>query len=320
MYYRPTVSGAGAQAGLSLFVEPGDLRASGALEVEASQPWLVRISRGAEPLLWGRGKARARGAWFLRGAALTGPALLPPIRASEARRAARRRRWLELFAEGLGRGGALRPGAWQLTLLAQSASDPAALGSSGPIGGPGSVREVARALERPALFEESWGSAGSSILVPLREPSGVHASRVQAWREHARDQTLPPLLVGRVPALDVNLLLDGHDRLHAAALEGVSPDVITLWQPDLRGARDTSTVGRGRAVERRSGGERRSGARLTSAPRDWRATAVVTARSRVSSRPRWLREVRDRLSVLGVAAPDEHPMLARTAGNGDQSP
>jgi hypothetical protein len=51
---------------------------------------------------------------------------------------------------------------------------------------------------------------------------------VKSWRKHARDGTLPPILLAWIAALDVYLVLDGHDRLRAAELEGTTPTVVAL--------------------------------------------------------------------------------------------
>lgn len=44
---------------------------------------------------------------------------------------------------------------------------------------------------------------------------------MKSWRKRAREGTLPPLLVYAVSALDMFVLLDGHDRYAAAVAEGV---------------------------------------------------------------------------------------------------
>jgi hypothetical protein len=48
------------------------------------------------------------------------------------------------------------------------------------------------------------------------------------WRKRVRDKTLPPILTWWCHGLFAHVLLDGHDRLHAALLEGTAPDVIVL--------------------------------------------------------------------------------------------
>jgi hypothetical protein len=52
---------------------------------------------------------------------------------------------------------------------------------------------------------------------------------VKSWRKRARDGTLPPALLLYVDILEKWLVLDGHDRVHAALLEGVEPPLLGLW-------------------------------------------------------------------------------------------
>ena len=44
---------------------------------------------------------------------------------------------------------------------------------------------------------------------------------MKSWRKRAREGTLPPVLVHAVSALDMFVLLDGHDRFAAAVAEEV---------------------------------------------------------------------------------------------------
>ncbi len=66
-------------------------------------------------------------------------------------------------------------------------------------------------------------------ILALRPPSAANTDRVKVWRKHARAGTLPPVLLWFLPsALDVFLVLDGHDRLQAAAAEKVEPRFLKL--------------------------------------------------------------------------------------------
>jgi hypothetical protein len=89
---------------------------------------------------------------------------------------------------------------------------------------------VRDALDAPALAWESWWLNGSGGLLRMREPSAADAGRVRAWSKRAREGTLPPALVLWVSGLDMFLLLDGHDRVRAAALEGAAPGFLVLWR------------------------------------------------------------------------------------------
>jgi hypothetical protein len=67
-----------------------------------------------------------------------------------------------------------------------------------------------------------------SNVFALRDPSAQDASRVKSWRKHAREGTLPPALLAWISALDGYVVLDGHDRLQAAALEGIDAPLVSL--------------------------------------------------------------------------------------------
>jgi hypothetical protein len=73
-----------------------------------------------------------------------------------------------------------------------------------------------------------WDLNGGGDVFALRNPSRDDAGRVKAWRKIAREGVLPPLLLFFVSGMDSWLLLDGHDRLRAALLEGVSLSLLLL--------------------------------------------------------------------------------------------
>ncbi|WP_458243420.1 hypothetical protein [Streptomyces sp. MAI_2237] len=65
-------------------------------------------------------------------------------------------------------------------------------------------------------------------VLPLRRLSSPDAPRVKAYRKHAREGTLAPVLLWWVSFLDGWLLLDGHDRAVAALEEGGVPPCVVL--------------------------------------------------------------------------------------------
>lgn len=66
-------------------------------------------------------------------------------------------------------------------------------------------------------------------LLALRTPSKESSPRIKAWRKIARDGLLPPVLTWFWRrGFGVHVVLDGHDRLRAAALEKVQPTFLTL--------------------------------------------------------------------------------------------
>ncbi|WP_050515435.1 hypothetical protein [Streptomyces rimosus] len=65
-------------------------------------------------------------------------------------------------------------------------------------------------------------------VLPLRPLRAPDTARVKAYRKHARENTLAPVLLWWVSFLDGWLLLDGHDRAAAALAEGTQPVCVEL--------------------------------------------------------------------------------------------
>lgn len=78
-----------------------------------------------------------------------------------------------------------------------------------------------------ATLELLCGGGWHGVL-PLRPLPAPDASRVKAYRKHAREGTLAPVLLWWVSFLDGWLLLDGHDRAAAALAEGMEPACVEL--------------------------------------------------------------------------------------------
>lgn len=191
----------------------------------------VRIASRSGPLLWAR-----IGTWWENWSRVSAPDArvdaVAKISAAEVRAATHDAgtdgwwlHWAKHFARALGEGGGpLYAEPWWLEpVRAQQPRrpwfDPAL-----PLPGPW----------RPLLDDLGVREAEPlqvNAVVPLRRPSAVSADRVKVWRKHARAGTLPPVLLWFVPAgLDLFFVADGHDRLHAAAEEGIAPRFLTLAQ------------------------------------------------------------------------------------------
>jgi hypothetical protein len=66
---------------------------------------------------------------------------------------------------------------------------------------------------------------------------------VKAYRKHAREGTLAPVLLWSVTFLDGCVILDGHDRAVAALAEGRAPECVLLTQvPDEENWRRTAAA------------------------------------------------------------------------------
>jgi hypothetical protein len=124
---------------------------------------------------------------------------------------------------------------------AQSPLVPSGAYALAPLLTSSSAREEPLSPPAPALGIEAlhraprarrlrWTSrrTSDSNVFALRDASADDASRVKAWRKHARDGTLPPALLAWISALDGYVVLDGHDRLHAASLEAREAPLVSL--------------------------------------------------------------------------------------------
>ncbi|MGP3991795.1 hypothetical protein [Streptomyces sp. 3N207] len=78
-----------------------------------------------------------------------------------------------------------------------------------------------------ATLELLCGGGWHGVL-PLRPLPAPDAPRVKAYRKHAREGALAPVLLWWVSFLDGWLLLDGHDRASAALAEGTEPLCVEL--------------------------------------------------------------------------------------------
>lgn len=163
-------------------------------------PWVLHWGMvHGHVLRWARGEANPSALW-------------PWLRAHDIDRLSAKPdpagAWLRLFAGWLrdARCGPLYPGTWRLRYH-------------------DTLEETLAERERDAFERDPWGS-----VLGLRRASHEDASRVKMWRKRARDGALPPILVWNLPPLHVHVVLDGHDRLLAANLEGVTPTYLELTQ------------------------------------------------------------------------------------------
>nr|WP_171415518.1 hypothetical protein [Corallococcus exercitus] len=217
------------------------------LHVEATRPYLLRVMLGSQPLFWMRVDDWWNGCAWLRGPAkLTGG--LAPISAEESRRppdpgspgwwAAWNRWWVHQFETS--EPSLLHAGNWCLRPLQAVPVSRAQGYSTVPIIGTGLFPEPPCGLDAALRFQpfqaEEWSwaktrarSYRSGGVMPLRAPSAEDDGRIKAWRKHVRDGTLPPVLLMYFALVERWLVVDGHDRLHAALLEGREPPLLGLW-------------------------------------------------------------------------------------------
>ncbi|MCI3270154.1 hypothetical protein [Streptomyces cylindrosporus] len=171
------------------------------------------LRQGERPLMLGRLSDEDHCCRELRLRRLDGyRSPLPPVRSAAMRGPGnwphQYARWLEETARG-----PLYDGRWSLTVRGSFASG---------------IWTEDLVTEWPDGRLELLCGGGWHGVVPLRRLSPPEAPRVKAYRKHAREGTLAPVLLWWVPALDGWLILDGHDRAVAALAEGAPPPCVVL--------------------------------------------------------------------------------------------
>ncbi len=210
----------GVWGGLLLTVDGP--RAPG-LTVSLCPPRRLKVSVGDTPLLWTRVWADYYGYELLRASRSEPLRVVPTItfRSSDALVAsgghAPLRRWAAHFAQALSESphSPLSEGEWSLR-PEMHGYDSRML----------SVDEIDGILAHEARECVDWDDDIHPL--PLREMSPSDCGRVKAWRKRARAGDLPPILLGWISGLAAYVVLDGHDRLLAAKLEGVSAPFLAL--------------------------------------------------------------------------------------------
>lgn len=125
--------------------------------------------------------------------------------------------WAKRFAQSLDTTTVLTRGTWQLA----------------PLGGRRNGHYDADAVQR--IVDQPFGSGHFDFDTwafpawTLRPMSHPESGRVKWWRKQiASSSCLPPVLLWYFSGLDGYVVLDGHDRLLAASLEGRGVDVLCL--------------------------------------------------------------------------------------------
>jgi hypothetical protein len=87
---------------------------------------------------------------------------------------------------------------------------------------------LSQALELREHAYDRWSFDDDLTPLVLRAPSPASDGRVKAFRKLARDHTLPPVVLWYVTGLQRYIVIDGHERLHAALLEGIAPRCLAV--------------------------------------------------------------------------------------------
>jgi hypothetical protein len=208
-----------------------------AFHVEAGRGRRFRICSGEQPFLWARVTDDYYGYAYVR--ARTGwRSVIRPIHAADVREVTREsekapprsRAWAKWFFRAFAGGGDVIASAQTFVgpceaFLGKSNADSSLPPERLPVPCAPRVEEV------PSIADAGYVAWDLTIDLPPLPARGLSAAtdgRVKAWRKLVRDGTLPPVLLGWINGLQRYLILDGHDRLLAALLEGVVPECLAV--------------------------------------------------------------------------------------------
>lgn len=232
----------GESVGLDFLLAPENPRRQARFRIEATSA-RIALSVDGHDHAFARLHPAYRGLWLAL-ADRPSLGLLPPLDAPTIRALPRwgdaryLHEWTRFFARSLATSGALDPGRYALTAAADPRASRPPQGAAAPAlplcpRAPRVLHEthaLAASLTTPARTWRSWWLNGSGEVFRLRAPPRESDKRVRSFRKRVRDGSLPPILLGYVSGLDLFALLDGHDRLAAATLEGTPPPVLVLWR------------------------------------------------------------------------------------------
>lgn len=212
------------------------------LRVEACKPRCLRIVASCRPVLWARIAVDYGDYDAVRGVESGSLGVLPPLVASQVDEMTavaepqRAPAWSRLYARLLETSpvSPVHEGEWLISL-----SRPGSASGELP---PQLIEQI---VAQKAGGTVDWDYGTSLYPFTLRTLSSAQDGRVKAWRKHVRAGTLPPILLHWVSGFDAPLVLDGHDRLLAAALEGASASSLTL----LRVSVEPADLAHGRLVQ-----------------------------------------------------------------------
>lgn len=185
------------------------------LAVSICPPDRLRVSAGETPVLWARIEEDHYGYEFLRKGGDASWAIIPPIPFALAHGVAdlapeaRVRRWAREYATWLSVSSCSPLGRGDWTLAPRMRWHQGAMLAMDDLAG-------IRAHE--IRGHVAWDHHVHPL--PLRGMSPADSGRVKAWRKLARRGALPPVLLQWISGLVAHVVLDGHDRLFAAQLEG----------------------------------------------------------------------------------------------------
>lgn len=216
------------------------------LHLEAAPDYRLRLVGKGQPWFWVRIDSYWDRCVLVRG---TVPArsVLPALSAPEVRtvdEAPGTPEWWAAWTWRLGRmlveapASVLHTGHWCLRPVRTIAADKAERHAVSPMEWsfgqfPSAPHSLDAVLRFQTAWKEDWWEERPEqkpgVVLPMRAPSDSEHGRIKSWRKRARDGTLPPAVLLHVDILSKWLVLDGHDRIHAALLEGMAPPLLGLW-------------------------------------------------------------------------------------------
>ncbi|MGB4812715.1 MAG: hypothetical protein WBP13_09610 [Methylophilaceae bacterium] len=209
------------------------------MRLQTTQSLHMKLSAGEQALLWAKIEDGYCGVSTLRALPHSEEVnLLPHIRSAELMQArplqgeAQKQYWAKFYTRALQNTpmSPLYSGLWSMSYieLEHDTNSPRWLARSKAKWCLATAQDQ-QFLAAHDVYIDWWLSGNGNIInlfAPHADPS--HVGRIKWWLKVAREQTLPPLLLWYVSSLDAYVLLDGHDRLQVALINGIAPVCLVL--------------------------------------------------------------------------------------------
>ncbi len=196
------------------------------VEVGTCHPHCIRLSVRGAPLVWTRIEDDYWGFERLRASGGEPMKVIPPLPfglvnelASKGNSVETDPLWAREFARLLegSEASPITTGSWHLGRFGAKYGERML-----------SAELTQRIVHQPAYEYVEWDFGDGVCPILLRDISRPDSGRVKAWRKRVQEGSLPPVLLYWVSGFATYVVLDGHDRLLAAALEGVAARALAL--------------------------------------------------------------------------------------------
>lgn len=207
-------------------------------------PNRLRLVVGNEPRLWARSELNWwQPPWFAHCLDRPMPPVIRAISANDVR-AIRAEvgsekwwdAWMRWFVKEIAVStcSPLYNGRWRLARLQMGPIEKATAWGYLPWDGVPMAHSLGTVHGHWVVWCGSKERSGQGEVVMLRGMDSSDHGRIKAWKKHALNGTLPPILVLYCAPVGIHMILDGHVRLRAAMEAGKEPPLLVLFPVHAR--------------------------------------------------------------------------------------